>query len=207
MNVPIPTLTKPAYFFPNQFLFDNFDSGNIDPRATVSALNNVASWKMFYLPFNITIIRYRFQADAGATGGLFYAGLYTAAGGLIFDIGAVSCTAAGQYGTGAAHDPGTVFFDAAGNPTSSIALTAGWYIYGWGAFATSGSFVVPNMGVLNATFFNEEITADVVGLPPGIVSRWGASPSANISGGHLPSTLGTAQSGTPTAPPNIAFFA
>jgi hypothetical protein len=205
----VPTLGTPTYFFPNQFIFDNYDPVNIDPRATASSVNLVASWKYFFLPFNITVTRYRFQVDTTGTAATFYSGIYTAAGSLIFDIGAVSLTASGQYGKGAVHDPGTNLFDSNGVASNAITLNAGWYIYGWGASASSGAntMVFPSMASLNTTLFNEEINVDTVGLPTGIVARWGAASTATIAGGHMPPTLGTAQSGVPTNPPNITFFA
>ena len=206
----VPTLGTPSYFFPNQFIFDNYDPVNIDPRATSSSTNLVPSWKFFYLPFNITVTRYRFQVDGAGTAATFYAGIYTAAGALIFDIGAVSLTvSSGQYGKGAANDPGTNLYDANGNPSNAISLTAGWYIFGWGANASSasGTMIFPSMGALNTTLFTEQINGDITGLPAGIVARWGAASTATIAGGHMPAILGTAQSGTPTNPPNITFFA
>lgn len=206
--VSVPTLVTPTYFFPNQFIFDNYDPVNIDPRGAGS-VNNQPSWKLFYLPFNITITRYRFQADIGTwTTGVFYAGLYTAAGNLVFDIGGVSLgsSVSGQYGPGAAHDPGTVFFDNTGTAKSSITLVAGWYLFAWSGSVATGNLVFPSMGSLNTTDYSASINVDTVGISP-LVARWGTVGSATVSGGHLPATIGTVQSGVPTNPPNITFFA
>lgn len=204
----VPTLGTPAYFFPNQFIFDNFDGTNVDPT-TANTTNGVVRWNFFYLPFNITISRYRFQMDGVGVGGIFYAGLYTSLGSLICDIGGVPLTAIGQFGKGAAHDPGTNLFDSGGNATNSIALTAGWLIYGWAGSVTSGAgLTVPSMQPLNNTVYGEQIIADTVGLPAGILGRSGTN-TAGVSGGHMPSTIALAgvASNQANSCCNITFFA
>lgn len=208
MNSPFPTLGTPAYFFPNQLIWDVYDPNNIDPSSG-GATNNRIQWSMFYLPFNITISRYRMQIDVSTwTTGVFYAGLYTSAGALVCDIGAVSLgnSVSGQYGKGAAHDPGTNLFDASGTATNAVYLPAGWYIYAWAASVASGVLAIPSMQPFNNTVFGEQIVADTTGLPSGIVARAGTNTAA-ASGSHLPATVALVGTGVNTLPPNITFFA
>lgn len=207
------TLGKPAYFFPSFNAFMSYTVSNVSPLAGGWA--GVGSWFMFYLPFEITITRYRFQADNGTSDAAFYAAIYDITGALIFDIGAVAVSTAGQYGPGAAHDPGTVFFDASRNPTSSVHLTAGWYLYGWGATGTeTGSNGSPYAdlgiqlpGMVVDSLWAETVNVDADSLPSGIVMRWSHSGLNDISAGHMPLVLGRALGATTTAPPNICFFA
>ena len=71
-----PVITSPGYFFRSSTLWRLWDPNNIDPRA--SGLNLLPSWKLFYLPFDITISRYRIQCDSigGATNVFVYAAIY-----------------------------------------------------------------------------------------------------------------------------------
>lgn len=200
------TMLSPGYFFPDNFLFEVWDPANIDPRGG-GTLSLCPSWKPFYLPFGITISRYRFQCDGvgTATGVFVYAGLYDKTGALIFDIGKVGVTTAGQYGPGAVHDPATVFFDASRNATSSVTLAAGWYYYGWGAeVATGTGLIFPQMGSTSA-LWDEQINIDTVGIAP-IVKRWGHSGGFDITAGHMPTTIGRSFGGPATEPMNITFF-
>lgn len=208
----VPTLSQPGYFFPNpEFLFDVWDPSNIDPRAAGS-LNNCTSWRQFYLPFAVTITRYAFRVDGGSgiTGAQFFAGLYTASGALIFDIGSVDISAAmasgGFFGTGQQFDPGTKFFDSSRVAQSSITLAAGWYNYAWGCnvSAGSGTIEMPSMAQ-TSQLWDELIANDAASLPGGMTSRWVHSGSFDITGGHLPTTI-SSTGGAATAPANIVFF-
>lgn len=208
-----PTQAAPSFFFPNLSIYEAWGgNGNpallVDPRAG-GVSTNIASWFLFYLPFNITVTRYRFQVDVGAADAIFFAGMYSATGNLIFDIGAIAIVNAGQYGPGATFDPGSVFFDSSRNPSSSIALTAGWYLYGWGArsAATGGALKMPAMGPQNQLWY-ESINVDVVGLPTGLVKRTGRSGTFDLSGQtHMPLVLGHGIGGDTVYIPNFALFA
>lgn len=214
----VSTLGSPAYFYPTPYagmtplLLEGGSGGatNIDITNgnLMTTTTGVGNWVLFYLPFNITISRYRFQMDGVGTSLKFYAGLYSYSAGLplIFDIGAVTLTAGGQYGTGAVTDPGTVFFDINRNPTSSVALTAGWYLYAWSASGTAGPSVTPILGGYDA-LWNETIIPDTLGLSFGLSSRRAHSGILDVTGGHLPVTIGTSNGGSTTSPPNICFFA
>lgn len=183
----------------------------VDPRgAGALAFSDVPSWILFYLPFNVTITRYRFQVDATAADAIFFAGMYTSAGALVFDIGAVAIANTGQYGPGATHDPATVFFDSGRNATSAVALTAGWYLYGWGCRTTAatGTIHLPSAGPSNA-LWAEQIALDTVGLPTGLKARMGKSGGFDLSGQtHMPLALGlTGGTSTTSTCPCITFFA
>lgn len=192
-------------------LSDTQGGTNMDiTSAGITASTGVASWVLFYLPFDIPVTRYRVQMDAGtATTLSFYCGVYRYASGLplVFDIGQLSLAAgAGQYGPGAAHDPGTVFFDNSRAATSLVALTAGWYLLGWGASGT-GVSVTPKTGGYDA-LWSETVGIDTTGLQFGLVSRGKIHSSTfNIASGHMPLTLGAASGGGGSEPPNICFFA
>ena len=203
------TIVSPGYFSPTTGGIFDGANGTVAANANPAANANITQWAQFFLPYNITIKRYRFQADAGTwTGGAFYAGLYDSTGALIFDIGKINLVdsasgGAGQYGAGALHDPGTAFFDASRNPQSSITLKSGWYYYGWGASIVTGTLTMPVFPISN--LWNETQGVDTTGL--GLVSkRWTHSNLVDIAGGHLPLVI-RASGGAATMPINIVFFA
>lgn len=213
-DVTATPLTAPAFFYPTPIagmqpqIAVTQAGSNMDPAAAGSTANTaVGNWSLFYLPFAITITRWRFQIDGVHAGTHFYAGIYNAlTQALIFDIGAIDIgTNTGQYGKGALHDPLTNMFDSGRNATNSVTLAAGWYLLGWGADGGTG-VVMPKTGGYDA-LWTETLTVDTTGLPSGLVSRKAHSSTFDITGGHMPLTLGVTNGGVATEPPNLCFLA
>lgn len=208
------TSQPPSYWYPTPNagmtpnLIDTQGGTNMDIAAAgITANTGVASWVQFYLPFPTTITRWRFQMDGVGTSLTFYCGIYNyPALTLNFEIVPVALSAIGQYGKGAATDTGNnLFFDGNRNAVSTVTLQPGWYLFAWGASGTAGPTTTPKTGGYDA-LWNETVGVDTLGLQGGLVSRHAKSSTFNITGGHMPLTLGTASGGSATEPPNIAFF-
>lgn len=214
-NGGTPSLTTPSYLYPTPIagmaplLANTQSSTNMDIAAGgITANTGVASWVLFYNPYQITFTRWRVQMDATGTGLTFYDGIYNYPSlALNFEITPIVLSGgAGQYGKGAAIDTGSaVFFDGARNAVTSVTLQPGWYLHGWGASGTAGPSTTPKTGGFDA-LWSETMGVDTTGLLGGLVSRKAHAATFNITGGHMPLTLGTASGGSATEPPNICFI-
>lgn len=206
-------LGPPAFFFPTSMagmspLRAYSQAAVVDVAAAgFSATMGVGNWWLFYLPFNIIISRYVFQIDANGTAMSFYCGMYSYPGrNLVFDIGKVSLSGVGLYGKGAAIDPGTNLFDANGNPTNSVFLAAGFYLFTWAASGTAGPANSVNVGSYDA-LFNETMLPDTLGLQGGLASRSAHASTINCGPTHMPATIGTPAGASASVPPAVCFIA